>query len=240
MSGPSELQQTSYASELSDIASPLNSVRSNQSPAAAARRVGLSTHGVNIQLAKQAALNRLATKAKEEQVNTLGELDRFDERLEKFISDRPLLAVTARRCLGLEVPKEGPGYGAVVPLATRDASQNTIARAFQKIDKQGTGMLTRAEVSKAVREDSEVRRLLNLPLLIRVGDGSRELLESVFQALEAGSDESISFDEFAAFFTGVGNRASQSGRPSSHNQPPPQSDAMRRRPAPGPGHGFTM
>ena len=105
MSALSELQQSSYASDLSHIASPLNSARSNLSPSAAARRVGISAHGVNIDVAKRNALITLAAREAEEQTQTFSELDQFDQRLDTHVSTRPKLGEAARRSLPLAATK---------------------------------------------------------------------------------------------------------------------------------------
>ena len=213
----SELQQASYASELSHIASPLNSARSNQSTSAAARRVGMATHGVGIQLAKRAALVALTTKAAEEQAFSMSELERFDQRLDACLSERPRLAISGRLSLPLTLPEESSGSFR----STREPLHNIIARAFAKIDKNGNGELSRAEVIKACKADAELRAMLNLPQHIREGDGSREAFERIFQQMDADDDKVITFDEFHSFFAGFAGGRKLVARKSkeAHNTP---------------------
>lgn len=205
----SELQQTSFSSELSHIASPLNSARSNQYASAAARRVGMVTHGVSIQLAKRAALVDLATKEAEEQARTLSELERFDQRLDACLSERPKLAMSGRLSLPLTLPEESSGD---FRGSTREPLHNAIARAFAKIDQNGNGSLSRAEVIKACRKDAELRTMLHLPQHIREGDGSREAFERIFQQIDDDDDKVITFEEFHSFFAGVAGGRRQAAR----------------------------
>ena len=74
--------------------------------------------------------------------------------------------------------------------------------AFKKIDKNGDGRLSRAEVIQALRKDPEVRKLLGLEEFetIRQEDGSRDAFEKVFQALDADSNKMIDEREFCRFF----------------------------------------
>ena len=71
--------------------------------------------------------------------------------------------------------------------------------AFKKMDKNGDGRLSRAEVIQALRKDVEVRKLLGLEEFetIRQEDGSRDAFEKVFQALDADSNKMIDEKEFS-------------------------------------------
>lgn len=200
----SELQQSSYASDLSHIASPLNSARATQSAAAAARRVGTSTHGIHIDMAKRRVLMSLSTREAEEQARTFNELERFDRRLDQHLSLRPGLGESARRCLPLTLPNtaEASKLGSNVALSKRTAKHSPhvlIAEAFRKIDRSGDGSLSRAEVIAACRKDADVRSMLGMPADFQ--DSDREHFERIFQAMDGDADKRISLDEFVRFFS---------------------------------------
>ena len=90
--------------------------------------------------------------------------------------------------------------------------------AFERIDTNGDGFLSRAEVIKACRSDALVRQLLGLPQTIRQEDGSRDAFELLFQRLDMDDSKSISFDEFLCIF---GRSARSSTRHSSHTPTTP-------------------
>jgi hypothetical protein len=191
----SELQQSSYASDLSHIASPLNSARATQSAAAAARRVGISTHGVHIDAAKQRALMALSTKEAEEQARTF-------MRLGHHISLCPGLGESARRSLPLTLPNDAEAARAAARsnhAAAKRLPEDLVADAFQRIDRNGNGSLSRAEVIAACRNDAGVRSLLGMPAVFH--DSDREQFERAFQAMDGDADKGISFHEFVNFFS---------------------------------------
>jgi len=74
------------------------------------------------------------------------------------------------------------------------------AEAFARIDTNGDGLLSRAEIIKACRVDPEVCGLLGLPQWIRQEDGSRDIFETVFQGLDADSSRYIDLAEFMRVF----------------------------------------
>ena len=63
--------------------------------------------------------------------------------------------------------------------------------AFRLIDKNGNGRLSRAEVIQAVRRDAAVRSLLGLPATIRQEDGTRDVFEKVFQAMDSDDSKEV-------------------------------------------------
>ena len=91
-----------------------------------------------------------------------------------------------------------------VPSRRPKATATTVARAFDAIDANGNGVLSRAEVIKALRDSEEVRTLLGLPAQIH--DETREVFENVFQKIDADGSKSIDKDEFHRFFMGDGGR----------------------------------
>jgi hypothetical protein len=78
-------------------------------------------------------------------------------------------------------------------------SRADIEEAFRLIDKNGNGVLSRAEVIKACRASERVHTLLGLPKNIRQEDGTRDLFELVFQELDADGSKSITLDEFTSY-----------------------------------------
>ena len=76
-----------------------------------------------------------------------------------------------------------------------------VAGAFKRIDANGDGVLSRAEVIKACRADANIRVLLGLPRHIRQEDGSRDAFEAVFQRFDANDSKSINLAEFESVFT---------------------------------------
>ena len=78
-------------------------------------------------------------------------------------------------------------------------SRADIKEAFRLIDKNGNGVLSRAEVIKACRASERVHTLLGLPKNIRQEDGTRDLFELVFQELDADGSKSITLDEFTSY-----------------------------------------
>jgi|EP00908_Phaeocystis_cordata_P010876 hypothetical protein len=83
-----------------------------------------------------------------------------------------------------------------------DASVCTalVHAAFKLIDKNGDGTLSRIEVVKALRDSAQVRELLQLPQKIRQEDGTRDLFEKVYQAIDTDDSKSITLKEFEAYF----------------------------------------
>lgn len=81
-------------------------------------------------------------------------------------------------------------------------------RLFNAIDRDGNGVLTRAEVIRTIRDAArsnntellgEMRDLLGLPPSVQQEDESHVIFERVFQAMDADDDRSITLSEFAAY-----------------------------------------
>ncbi|KAH8057901.1 hypothetical protein JL722_6442 [Aureococcus anophagefferens] len=90
-----------------------------------------------------------------------------------------------------------------------------LAEAFDFIDKDHNGALTRAEVIRACRRSAKVRDLLGLPEHIRQEDGTRDRFEEVFQALDVDDSKTINLLEFCAL-SGVLAEA-HGGTPRRHD-----------------------
>ena len=69
--------------------------------------------------------------------------------------------------------------------------------AFDLMDRNSDGKLTRIEVIQACKNDERVREMLGLPTNIRQEDGTREQFEQVFQRFDQDDSKDISYDEFA-------------------------------------------
>lgn len=93
---------------------------------------------------------------------------------------------------------------ASLPAAKHDAGplsrSAAILEAFQIIDKNADGSLSRAEIIKACRSSHKIRSLLGLPSVIRQEDGSRDVFEEVFQQFDSDGSKSIDLSEFQKFF----------------------------------------
>ena len=164
---------------------------------------------------KQKALEALARGVGHESHDaTMGELDRFDERLDRCLSARPLLAVSARRSLPWSAP---PPLNAVLTLSSMRADEErtskpgqsaevqatevtreSLIECFKHIDANGNGFLSRAEVVKACRSDARVRALLGLPAEIGEAGGSKDEFLQVFQRMDADASKAIDLEEFCA------------------------------------------
>ena len=75
----------------------------------------------------------------------------------------------------------------------------SMKRAFNQIDINHDGVLSRAEIIRAVRSSREVSTLLGLPMKIHQEDGTREQFEAVFQAMDADESKTVDLEEFIAF-----------------------------------------
>ena len=78
-----------------------------------------------------------------------------------------------------------------LPPALEEACRHLFARA----DANGDGELSRRELYDAVKNDAELRDLLNLPVMIASGDG-RQLFMATFDRMDFDSNHKITFSEF--------------------------------------------
>ena len=215
MSGSQSLLQVVSTSTFgSEAASPLNSARSTTTSKARSGRVGLETSGAHVSRAKQRMLVKLAKLEVEEQQNVVDELDKFDDRLVECLSARPRLNDTGRQSMPWILPtpsseedakwsappRPPPPKPKVMPTRRPKITVEGVDRAFKTLDANGNGVLSRAEVIKAVRESEEVRTLLGLPAQIQ--DETREVFENIFQMIDVDGSKSIDRDEFQKFFLG--------------------------------------
>jgi hypothetical protein len=194
---------------LAEQASPLNTPR---------EFVGMDDNSMYALRQRQKALEALARGIGHESHDaTRGELNQFDERLDRCLSARPVLALSARRGLPWSLP---PPLNTVLTLASMRADENqsksksgrpsptrsSLIASFKLIDKNGNGSLSRAEVVKACRSDASVRALLGLPADINEADGSKDQLLQVFERMDADASKTIDIDEFCAAFLPAGGQ----------------------------------
>jgi hypothetical protein len=69
---------------------------------------------------------------------------------------------------------------------------------FERVDRNGDGMVNRRELILALRKDAALCTRLNLPSYIHQEDGSRESFERLFQDGDRDDDRQLSWEEFMA------------------------------------------
>ena len=105
-----------------------------------------------------------------------------------------------------------------------------IIAAFERIDVNGSGTLSRIEIIKACRNDLSIRTLLGLPRVIRQEDGTRDQFEQVFQRFDADDSKSIDKSEFLkAFQTPSTVTAAASTEQQETGSPSPSSPSASQR-----------
>lgn len=85
-------------------------------------------------------------------------------------------------------------------LGTGTIAVHRLQEIFSRIARPGSDKVTRADLIKALRTDSEVRRLVHLPKRIRDGQEEHTNFELLFQHLEAGGERTITWAAFLAYF----------------------------------------
>ena len=102
------------------------------------------------------------------------------------------------------------------------ATSAHVDAAFDLIDTNKDGVLSRAEVIRRCRADAQVRTLLGLPAVIRQADPSHAAFEAVFQQLDADGSRTITRDEFRSFFSSSPEAASESVEESEASEESPR------------------
>jgi serine/threonine protein phosphatase PrpC len=77
-----------------------------------------------------------------------------------------------------------------------EETQGQLWEIFQKLDLNGAGSINKRELIKVCRTDAKIANFLGLPTQIRQEDGSRDLMERFFQALDKSQEREISWEEF--------------------------------------------
>jgi hypothetical protein len=85
-------------------------------------------------------------------------------------------------------------------MGANPARERACKEAFNLIDKNNDGLLSRIEVIQASRRNAKVRALFGLPASIRQEDGTRDRFEEVFQKIDTNDDKQIDLEEFTIFF----------------------------------------
>jgi len=88
----------------------------------------------------------------------------------------------------------------------RDASgltrgdERSLREIFDRCDANGDGQVNKRELVKECRKSWEVADFFRLPQAIRQEDGSRDLMEQLFQKMDTDGDREIQWEEFKLFF----------------------------------------
>lgn len=82
--------------------------------------------------------------------------------------------------------------------ARRDPAFDAAVRAvFHRIDADGDGLLSRAELLRAVRTDDDVRRLVGVDARLPPAEQQRQV-DAAFGAMDTNDSSNVSYDEFAS------------------------------------------
>lgn len=85
-------------------------------------------------------------------------------------------------------------------LVTGTPEEQRLREIFERCDANKDGSLNKRELIKILRVDQEVAEFFELPQQIKQEDGSRDMMERIFQEMDSNSDREVSWDEFRAFF----------------------------------------
>lgn len=131
------------------------------------------------------AETRAAAAARREAADARAQL----RSMESFLSSVRLSAGQ----LAIAGPTDGGALPPVTPLTPA-----SLRAVFDRIDSNRNGLLTRAEVIRALRSDDKVRGLLGVASFKQHDSAAHKAFEAVFQGMDADESRNIDFDEFAA------------------------------------------
>ena len=94
-----------------------------------------------------------------------------------------------------------------------EEKEDRLREIFARADRNGDGSLTRSELILRLRKDAELALLLQLPQ--RIGDGERDVFETVFQGMDQDDDRAITSEEFVAYFLSFKSEFERTGTPNS-------------------------
>jgi Ca2+-binding EF-hand superfamily protein len=92
--------------------------------------------------------------------------------------------------------KDQSSSGIEVRAFSKDAEERLV-EIFKKCDPQENGTINKRELIKIVRKEPMVAEFFGMP---SDGEGSRERIEGLFQAIDADQDREITFDELHLFY----------------------------------------
>ena len=110
-----------------------------------------------------------------------------------------------------------------------NATRLKLRNLFDQVDKDADGYINVREMLIALRTNSELSQLLQLPNRIRQTDGSREAFENVFQEMDSDGDGDrvISYIEFVGYFTKKSDLSCKISDILHAQPPPPQVNAEK-------------
>jgi Ca2+-binding EF-hand superfamily protein len=90
----------------------------------------------------------------------------------------------------------------LAPAATAPSAESVarLKEIFGRCDSSQDGVISKRELIKICRSDKNIADFFGLPTQIRQEDGSRDQMESKFQAIDLDGDRSLSWQEFRGFF----------------------------------------
>lgn len=89
---------------------------------------------------------------------------------------------------------------------------------FRRLDRNGDGLVNRRDLVKTLRQAPEVASFFLLPEVIRQEDGSRDLMEGVFQKVDRDNSKDITWAEFQNHFGPEVDQAPRKRRMSRAHQ----------------------
>ena len=78
-----------------------------------------------------------------------------------------------------------------------ESSEEDIKGVFEALDRNDDGSISRAELIRATRMDTDLREKLGLPSV--VDDKDQNEFERVYQAMDVDGSKGVTFEEFAHF-----------------------------------------
>lgn len=85
----------------------------------------------------------------------------------------------------------------------RDSAEQVgiLLEIFSECDRSGDGSVSKIELIKALRRTHGVSEFFGLPQYIRQEDGSRDMMEELFQDMDVNDDRNVTWEEFQDFYS---------------------------------------
>eukprot|EP00930_Biecheleria_cincta_P038037 TRINITY_DN26132_c0_g1_i1.p1 TRINITY_DN26132_c0_g1~~TRINITY_DN26132_c0_g1_i1.p1 ORF type:complete len:2057 (+),score=378.38 TRINITY_DN26132_c0_g1_i1:113-6283(+) len=96
-----------------------------------------------------------------------------------------------------EAKEKDKRSGGISIRAFSENAEEQLLEIFKKCDPQDNGTINKRELIKIVRKEKSVSEFFGIP---SDGDGARERIEGLFQAIDADQDREITWDEFLLFY----------------------------------------